>query len=116
MAEVSGALWEALGGSLGGSGKLWEALGSSGGALGGSGGYAINFHCENLMFFAKVPLKLQFYGVFLTLRFILTDKTHGFQLAGSSPAAPRFRHRLQGPFINTVRTPTVGTVWGIIPA
>ena len=46
--------------ALGGSGKLWQALGSSGGALGGSGGYAINFHCENLMFFAKVPLKLQF--------------------------------------------------------
>ena len=37
--------------------RLWEALGSSGGALGGSGGSAINFDCENLMFFATFPLK-----------------------------------------------------------
>ena len=45
-----------------GTRRRW-ALGSSGklrGALGGSGGSAINFHCENSCFFAKFPKHVNF--------------------------------------------------------
>ena len=88
-----------------------EALRSFLGSLGMAFRLAINFDCENLCFFAKVPVKCKFYEMFLRVGVRILEKTEVKMLPGSSPASRRGRGIIQGPFTNTVRTPTVGTVW-----
>ena len=53
------------------------------GSLGMEFRLAINFDYENLCFFAKVPLKCQFYYVFLRVGVRILEKTEVKMLPGS---------------------------------
>ena len=65
------------------------------GSLGMEFRVVINFDCENLCFFAKVPLKCKFYGVFLRVGVRILEKTEVKMLAGSVTAPPEDSRALQ---------------------
>ena len=122
---ASGSIWEASGGIREASGGIWEASGSHLAVIWeASGEHLGDLDCQGapkvvrampahksgatLERNAKVPLKCQFYCVFLKVRFILYGNYH----RKFSPAARPGCQTIHGPFINTVRTPTSQALFG----